>query len=74
MEHPKQKEFAPRRLLRVNDAVAYTAMSRATLYAEIKAGRLSPTKLGHATRFEVSELDRWINETSAADQGSTRHD
>ena len=71
MENSTQIEKRPRRLLRVNDAVAYTAMSRATLYAEIKAGRLHPTKMGHATRFEVTELDRWINETSAAAQGTT---
>jgi len=65
----KKTETGPRRLLRVNDAVAYTAMSRATLYSEIKAGRLTPTKMGHSTRFEVSELDRWINETSAVAKG-----
>lgn len=58
----KQK---PRRLLSISDATIYTAMSRATLYNEAKEGRLKITKLGHASRIEVSELDRWIDTIAA---------
>ena len=54
-----------RRLLRINEAAIYAAISRAHIYSEIKKGRLKLTKLGHASRLEVSELDRWIDATTA---------
>ncbi|WP_171172586.1 AlpA family transcriptional regulator [Ruegeria sp. HKCCA0370] len=44
----------------VSGAVSYTGMSRATLYAEMKAGNLKCVKIGGATRFEYDELDRWF--------------
>lgn len=53
-------------LFRINEAADYAAVSRATLYNEIKAKRLSLVKLGHASRIEVSEMDRWIDERAAA--------
>lgn len=52
----------PRRLLRIGEAAIYSATSRATLYVEWKKGNLQFIKLGHATRVEIAELDRWINE------------
>ena len=55
-----------KRLLRINDAAKYAAISRATIYNEAKEGRLKLLKLGHSTRIEVSEMDRWIDETSQA--------
>lgn len=45
-------------------AVAYTGMSRATLYAEMKKGALKFVKIGGATRLEYNELDRWFDEKS----------
>ena len=65
MDHPIQNETTPRRLLRIKEASIYAAISRGTLYKEFKAGRLKLTKLGHASRIEVSELDRWIDETAS---------
>lgn len=59
-------EIETRRLLRINEAAIYAAISRATIYSEIKQGRLKLIKLGHASRIEVTELDRWIDETAAA--------
>ena len=53
-----------RRLLRIGEATVYAAISKTTLYVEIKAKRLKLVKLGSASRIEVSELDRWIDETS----------
>jgi excisionase family DNA binding protein len=53
-----------RRLLRIGEATIYAAISKTTLYAEIKAGRLKLVKLGHASRIEVSALDNWIDETA----------
>lgn len=52
------------RLLRVSDAVVYAATSRAKLYNEMKMGALKFIKLDSATRIEITELDRWINETA----------
>ena len=51
------------RLLKINDAVNYCGMSRATLYAEWKKGNLKFVKMFGATRIEFSELNRWINDT-----------
>ncbi|WP_299872848.1 helix-turn-helix domain-containing protein [uncultured Sulfitobacter sp.] len=53
-----------RRLLPLKDAAAYTGMSRSTLYAQEKLGRLKFTKILGSTRVELAELDRWINETA----------
>lgn len=53
----------------VKGASRYTGMSRATLYAEMRAGNLKYVKLGGATRLEYGELDRWFDakvKTSAA--------
>jgi len=58
------KEPETRRLLRINEAAIYAAISRATLYSEKSKGNIQFIKLGTATRIEVSELDRWIDETS----------
>ena len=44
----------------ITGAVTYTGMSRATLYAEMKAGHLKYVKIGGATRLEYDELDRWF--------------
>lgn len=51
------------RLMRINDAAAYSGMSRATLYSERKKGNLQFVKMFGATRIELSELNRWINDT-----------
>ncbi len=50
----------------VNGAAHYTGMSRATLYAEMKAGALKFVKIGGATRLEYGELDRWFDAKSKA--------
>lgn len=60
----KSVEFIKPRLLNVRDSATYAATSRSTLYLEEKAGRIRFLKMGAATRIEVSELDRWINEKS----------
>lgn len=52
------------RLATINAAAVYAGTSRATLYAEKKAGRISFVKIGNATRVEYDELDRWIDAVS----------
>ena len=56
----------PRRLLRIKEAANYAAVSRATLYNEIKAGRLVKLKFGSSSLIEITEIDRWINENVTA--------
>lgn len=53
-----------RRLLSLKDASIYSGMSRSTLYAQEKLGRLKFTKMLGSTRIEITELDRWINDTA----------
>lgn len=54
-------EIKPR-LLTLEQAVAYSTTSRATLYRESAAGRLKMVKIGaNAARVEVAELDRWLD-------------
>lgn len=55
-----KKEY--RRLLRINEAAIYIAYSRAKLYTEIKAGNIKLIKMGHSSRIEITELDRYIDE------------
>lgn len=53
------------RLLTIKEASHRSSMGRTTLYDEAKAGRLRLVKIGAATRIEVAELDRWIDERIA---------
>ncbi len=57
----RQQHSVRPRATDVNGASRYTGMSRATLYAEMKAGNLNFVKLGGATRLEYGELDRWFD-------------
>jgi excisionase family DNA binding protein len=47
-------------LLDVNEAAEYLTVSRATLYREVKRGKLVAVKVGASTRFRRSELERYI--------------
>ena len=49
------------RLLRVDDAAEYMGLGRTSIYAEIRAKRLAIVKIGKATRLELTELDRWLD-------------
>ena len=51
-------------LLKINDAAKFLSISRAHLYRLIKAGLLSPTKLGGATRISSTEIERFISEAT----------
>lgn len=56
----------PRRLLRMKEAAKYAAVSRSTLYNEIKAGRLVKLKFGSSSLIEIRALDKWIDENVKA--------
>lgn len=49
------------RLYSIQQAVAYSGDSRATLYKEWKLGNLKFVKMGGSTRIEATELDRYID-------------
>jgi excisionase family DNA binding protein len=56
-------------LLDVQQAAEYLTVSRATLYREVKRGKLTIVKVRGMTRLRVSELDRYLRaseRTSAA--------
>ena len=50
-----------KRFFRISEAVAYSGLSRSTLYAAHSAGQLAFTKFRGATRIEVSDLDAYLD-------------
>ena len=48
------------RLVTVNDAAKYLAVSVSTLYGWVYQRRIPFVKVGRALRFEVTELDDFI--------------
>lgn len=57
---PTSKIVQKAAALTVRDAAQYTGTSRSRLYAEVRAGRLTPRKSGRRTLFLTSELDSWL--------------
>ncbi len=55
----------PRLLLRVDEAVTATGISRATLFKLIGSGELPSIKIGRSRRIPVDALRRWIAEQAA---------
>jgi excisionase family DNA binding protein len=55
------------RLMAVNDAAQYLAVSSSTLYGWVHQRRIPFVKVGRALRFEVADLDDFIqrNRTQA---------
>jgi excisionase family DNA binding protein len=49
-------------LLREDEAIAMTKLSKTTLWRERREGRLRAIKVGRALRFPVSEVQRWIDQ------------
>jgi len=44
----------------VSELSAATSICRSKLYAEMKAGKLRPSKVGDRTIFTAAEVDRWL--------------
>jgi excisionase family DNA binding protein len=55
------------RLITVNDAARYLAVSVSTLYGWVYQRRIPFVKVGRALRFEMADLDRFVerNRTQA---------
>lgn len=48
-----------------------TSASRSFIYAEISAGRLTPTKLGRRTVVHVDDLDAWLRSKRRGNDNTT---
>ncbi len=47
-----------RRLLTTDEAASYCGVSAPTLKAHV---RIAPVKIGNSVRYDVRELDRWLD-------------
>lgn len=55
--------------LTVDDVAKKLQVSRVTVYAFIKTGRLESVKLGKSRRIALSALQRFIEQAAAAEAG-----
>jgi excisionase family DNA binding protein len=69
------------RLLTMNEASEYLAISKLTLYGWVSARKLGFVKVGRLVKFKQHDLDRWIDQHTVKarvemknflDAGSTR--
>ena len=59
------------KLLRLRNVEEITGLQHSALYKLIAAGRFPlPIKIGRASRWKASEIQRWINGLSAARSGA----
>lgn len=65
-----EKEPLKPRLLRTNEAAAYLAISPWTIRNMVHEGELQ-TVPGKYFRFDIRELDRWVDENLGADERPT---
>ncbi len=54
------EETLPARLLTVREAVRVLGISRSTVYALMKGGKLASVKIGRARRFPVEAIDEYL--------------
>lgn len=65
-EHPEISRHAERLLLTPPEAAALLSISRTTLYYLARDGDLTPIRIGRATRFAITDLERFIAHRLAA--------
>ncbi len=51
-----------RRLLNIDEVAEYTGLSKNTLYAWVCQRRIPFVKVGRLTKFDLKDVDRWIEE------------
>jgi prophage regulatory protein len=70
---PVRAETRPDRLLRLDDVVELTALSRATVYRQVAAGNFpAPVKIAGASRWSESEVARFIEALKSGREGNRR--
>ena len=50
-----------RRLIDINELSEYLGMAAGTLYNWVSQGRIPYKKLGHLTKFDLREIDEWVD-------------
>lgn len=55
-----------RRNYTVKETAEYLKVCRATIYNLVKAGKLTPVRIGTRVIFTETELSRFLNEATAA--------
>lgn len=53
-------------LVTVTDACKMLGFGRTKIYELIRAGELTPIKIGSSTRLEVAELRQWVERQKSA--------
>ena len=66
---PPDGAGVPRILLSVNEAARSLAMSRSSIYRLIRAGQIRTVRVTRRTCVPVTELQRFVNEQIAAQEG-----
>jgi excisionase family DNA binding protein len=61
-----ETERGPQRLMPVGAAASYLGVSRATVERLVYRGELPIVKVGRATRYDIDDLDRYIENNRAA--------
>jgi excisionase family DNA binding protein len=65
-------EKAPKRLLTVNEACSYLAISRMSLYRLIRRGEIRPVDLAGRTLIDMEDLDQLIEKSKGLEAGAVR--
>lgn len=52
-----------RRLINIRELSEYLGIPVNTLYSWVSQGRITPVKLGRLDRFDIREIDEWIEES-----------
>jgi excisionase family DNA binding protein len=64
VEVQHRSEYVECRLLTINDAAEYLAVSRGAIYALLDAGTLGSVHIGRARRVPLAELRRFVREST----------
>jgi excisionase family DNA binding protein len=63
------QDLSVRILLRVPEAAERVALSRATMYEEIRKGCIPVVRVGKSVRIRVTDLETWVESKALAREG-----
>lgn len=61
-----ERAFRVRRLVNTQGLAEYLSLSKKTLYQWAAAGELPSLRMGRRVRFDLDDIDRWIERRKAA--------
>ncbi len=74
-EHSQRREVPRKpRLLSVREAAEYLTLSVSTLYGWVYQRRISFIKVGRALRFDIADLDRFIEANRVREKSGSKTD